>query len=467
MTSVLETIVANKKLEVAAGKYQSLDGPITKSKRSLKDSLMSRAPGLILECKSASPSKGLIAKNYQPAQLAKSYQPFAAGVSVLTDEKYFQGNMNHLKTVTQTTHLPVLCKDFVISKEQIICARSYGADAILLMLSVLTNALYIDLAEQAKLLDMDILTEVHNEQELDRAIQLDAMIIGINNRDLGTLKIDMATTARLASKVPKHCLMISESGYSSNQQINNAFSNKRSPDGFLVGSHLSASDNTDLALRGLLFGQIKICGLKHIEEAQAAFDNGASYGGLIFSKKSPRYIEPDEALELTKVPLQWVGVFTELVLDNSDEDIPSISRRLKLKAVQIHCSASEQQLSDLRARLPDDCEIWLLVRVNQNTLSASQVLLTSPSVQRFLLEPEGKLAGGNGTSFNWDLLQSLNLDKNKIVLAGGINPDNILEAHKTAASIIDVNSGVEDRPGVKSATKIAHLFKQLLPGKKL
>ncbi len=460
MSSILEKIIANKKLQVESGYYRIEDNHLISSTRSLYQSLLSKKPGLILECKAASPSKGVIVSDYQPQKLAKIYQTFAAAISVLTDEKYFNGAMSHLKQVSESTDLPVLCKDFFISKEQILSARKHGADAILLMLSVLDDEQYSRLATQAKLLDLDVLTEVHNEEEMERAIGLGAKIIGVNNRNLGTLEIDMQTTARLADKVPTSSLLISESGYSTREQLLQAFKGTTTPDGFLVGSYLSAAKNTSLALRELIFGKVKICGLTAVKDAQHAFQAGAIYGGLIFAENSPRKVNLMKAKVLvTSVPLNWVGVFTE----TDNHIIVALAEELRLTAVQLHFNIDIAQRDQLRQLLPKECQIWQLIRVDESPIKLQSKLLETGSVQRYLIEPEGKLAGGNGQQFNWSILKNPNLDHSKLILAGGVNPENILEASAYGTSIIDVNSGVELSPGKKSTKKISQLFKQLIP----
>jgi indole-3-glycerol phosphate synthase/phosphoribosylanthranilate isomerase len=461
MSSVLDKIVENKKLEVAAGKYHQETNDLPSSTRSLYESLLTRKPGFIFECKAASPSKGLIATNYQPAKLAQQYQPFAAAISVLTDEKYFQGSLSHLKAVSETTNLPVLCKDFFISKQQVLSARANGADAILLMLSVLDDEQYQSLATQAQLLSLDVLTEVHDTTELERAIALGAKIIGVNNRNLGTLEINMNTTAELSKNIPVDCVLVSESGYTDRNQLLKAFENDREPNGFLVGSHLSAAEDTGLAIREFIFGRVKICGLTSVEDAQVASEQGAYYGGLIFSENSPRFISDLDAQQLTgAVPLKWVGVFTQ----TSNEFILEKVKNLKLAAVQIHFDCDYKQLLELKLSLPQGCEIWLLVRVDKSTISLTEIMSLNKVADRILIEPSGQLAGGNGISFDWGLLANKSLDLKKTILAGGLEPLNINQARKTGAAILDVNSGVENLPGQKSFTKISKLFKQLLPG---
>ncbi|MDN5971343.1 MAG: bifunctional indole-3-glycerol phosphate synthase/phosphoribosylanthranilate isomerase, partial [Enterobacterales bacterium] len=196
--TVLNRIVRDKAVWVEARQSQqpleSFRGSIEPSSRSFYDALAGNRTAFILECKKASPSKGVIRENFNPVEIATLYRDFAAAISVLTDEKYFQGDFDYLRQVSSTVHQPVLCKDFVISEYQIYLARHYQADAILLMLSVLDDEQYQHLAAVAHSLNMGVLTEASNEEELDRAIVLKAKVVGINNRDLRDLSIDLNRT---------------------------------------------------------------------------------------------------------------------------------------------------------------------------------------------------------------------------------------------------------------------------------
>ncbi|MBL4818789.1 MAG: bifunctional indole-3-glycerol phosphate synthase/phosphoribosylanthranilate isomerase, partial [Deltaproteobacteria bacterium] len=175
--------------------------------------------GLILECKKASPSEGLIRADFNIAEIARVYSPFAQAISVLTDEKFFQGSFGLLAQARAQVTCPVLCKDFILSPYQVYEARLYQADMTLLMLSVLDDKTYQTCAQAARKLNLDILTEVHDEQELERAVKLGAEIIGINNRDFKTLKVDLNTSRRLLSLVPKDKIKIVESGIENHDHI--------------------------------------------------------------------------------------------------------------------------------------------------------------------------------------------------------------------------------------------------------
>ncbi|VFS53419.1 Tryptophan biosynthesis protein TrpCF [Moellerella wisconsensis] len=180
--TILHTIVNDKRQALIARKalqpLSSFIDAVVPAKRNFYQALEAKHPVFILECKKASPSKGLIRADFDPATIAKTYQPYAAAISVLTDEKYFQGDFTYLQQVSDAVHQPVLCKDFFIDEYQIYLARYHQADAILLMLSVLDDEQYIALAAVAHQLNMGVLTEVISDEEVARAIKLNARVVG-------------------------------------------------------------------------------------------------------------------------------------------------------------------------------------------------------------------------------------------------------------------------------------------------
>jgi len=184
--------------------------------RSFENALRNDAPGtlgLIAEVKKASPSAGTIAKDFDPVAVAKQYN--AAGVSaisVLTDEKFFQGRLQYLPQIRQVVDVPVLRKDFIVHETQIFEAVIAGADAVLLIVAALTQDELNRLLEVAHTFQLDVLVEVHDRNELDRALATDAKIIGVNNRNLRTFEVDLHTTERLCEEVPDDIILVSESG---------------------------------------------------------------------------------------------------------------------------------------------------------------------------------------------------------------------------------------------------------------
>lgn len=310
--TVLTRIVNDKHQWVAERRQkqplESFRHKIEPSSRSFYQALTDNKAVFILECKKASPSKGLIREHFDPRAIAESYRPFASAISVLTDEKYFQGSFDYLTLVSRQVHQPVLCKDFIIDEYQIYLARFYRADAILLMLSVLDDKQYKQLSAVAHSLNMGVLTEVSNEEERVRAVALEARVVGINNRDLRDLSIDLNRTRTMAPKLPSSTIVISESGIHTYQQVREL---SQYANGFLIGSALMSEPDLDLAVRRVILGANKVCGLTRPEDAEAAYRAGAVYGGLIFVGKSPRYVDLAQANKIVQAaPLQWVGVFS-------------------------------------------------------------------------------------------------------------------------------------------------------------
>lgn len=449
-STVLGKIVADKESWIAARKAaQPLDtfqNTLVPSDRSFVNALRGKT-AFILECKKASPSKGLIREDFSPSAIAKIYGNYASAISVLTDEKYFQGDFAFLPQVRKEVSVPVLCKDFIIDPYQIYLARHHQADAVLLMLSVLNDEQYRELAAVAKSLNMGVLTEAISEEEINRAIALGAEVIGINNRDLRDLKIDLNRTRELAPLVPKDRVVICESGIYHHAQVKDL---AHYANGFLVGSSLMEEADVDMACRKLILGQNKVCGLTRPEDAKAAYAAGAVFGGLIFVEGSPRCVSVAQAGAIADAaPLNYVGVFRNA----SKETIQSVVETLELTAVQLHGDESESFIKQLRPLIPG-CQIWKAVAVTDELPDLNY------TADRILLDTKvGNQSGGTGQRFDWSLLA--NLSKEKLMLAGGINPDNIAEAVKVGCLGIDLNSGVESAPGVKDADKIQRAFAAL------
>lgn len=205
---------------------------------------------VIAEVKRASPSKGLICPDFHPAAIARHYESAGAdAVSVLTEESYFQGSSKILKQVRASSSLPILRKDFLFSHYQIYEARAIGADAVLLLASLLDETALKELKKLADSLGLACLMEAHSEQELERVLNAGAELVGINNRDLNTFRVDLGTVERLAKFVPEHCTLVSESGITSHAEMEKA--RRAGADAVLIGETLMRSKDPAETLRGL------------------------------------------------------------------------------------------------------------------------------------------------------------------------------------------------------------------------
>jgi indole-3-glycerol phosphate synthase len=220
-------------------------------RRDFRGALLARKTAIIAEVKKASPSKGLLSADFDAARIAEQYElGGAAALSVLTDESFFQGSLRNLEIARSRVSVPVLRKDFTIANSQVLEAAAHGADAILLIVAILSEREIRDFRETAKRYGMAALVEVHNRRELDVAIAAGSDVIGVNNRNLGTFEVTLETSLRLAEHIPAGALRISESG------IHDAADIARLRDAgytaFLVGEHLVTSGDPAAALRKLV-----------------------------------------------------------------------------------------------------------------------------------------------------------------------------------------------------------------------
>ena len=261
MSDVLEKICDDKRAELRARKTRLPMGRLVEQaahaapprgfEKALARAVADGRYGLIAEIKRASPSKGVIRADFDPAALARAYAAGgAACLSVLTDTPYFQGCDEHLTAARAAVELPVLRKDFMLDPYQIIESRALGADCVLLIMAALDDALAHDLEQVAFDHGMDILVEIHDEPELERALKLSSALIGINNRNLKTLETDIDTTRRLAPLVPDGRVVVSESGLNTPDDLAGmaAVGARR----FLIGESLMRETDVEAATRALV-----------------------------------------------------------------------------------------------------------------------------------------------------------------------------------------------------------------------
>jgi indole-3-glycerol phosphate synthase len=257
--TILDEIVDWKRIEVAACKRARPPADVQRAamrappSRDVISALQCPGISLIAEVKRASPSKGPLRPDLDPAALAREYEESgAAAISVLTDRRFFQGGLDDLRAVRQAVNLPVLRKDFVIDPYQVYEARAAGADLILLIVAVLGDDDLAALYALTCSLGMSALVEVHDEEELARALAADPRIVGVNNRDLRTWRVDLGTTARLRARIPDDIMVVAESGVHTPADV--AWLAKIGADAMLVGEALVRAEDVGAKVRWLLEG---------------------------------------------------------------------------------------------------------------------------------------------------------------------------------------------------------------------
>jgi indole-3-glycerol phosphate synthase len=251
---MLKEIIENKRKEVEISKknmpLSSFKDKLENSTRDFKGALSKNKLNLIAEFKRASPSKNIINKDFDIKKIIEVYNKYADCISVLTDKKFFNSSLSDLKKISELTKLPLLRKDFIIDEYQAYESRYNNADAILLIATILSKEQINDFVYIAKNYGMDCIVEVHNEEELNKILDIkDIEIIGINNRNLDTLEIDMDTTTKLADKIPKNKIIISESGISSKDDVEKI---KGKVNAILVGSLFMNSENMEEEIVSLI-----------------------------------------------------------------------------------------------------------------------------------------------------------------------------------------------------------------------
>jgi indole-3-glycerol phosphate synthase/phosphoribosylanthranilate isomerase len=446
MTDVLGRIVERKRREVAE-RLRGGPVPAGPSTRSLREALARSGARFIMEVKRKSPSGHV--SQLGVSEAVKAYARVADAISVLTDGPDFGGSLDDLRTARRLFDGPILAKDFIVDPLQVSEARAAGADAVLVMMSVLDDAGATVVLTEARRYRMDAIVEVHNEVELARAIALGAEIVGINNRDLHSLRTDLAVTERLAAGVPSNVLVIAESGIAARPDVE-----RLAPivDAFLVGSSLMAAADIHQAARSLVHGPVKLCGLTRPEDVDLAASAGATHAGFIFVPDTPRAVADARELVRTarKGAIKTVGVFR----DAATLDVVRMAEKLGLDAVQLH--GGEDTLAVRRA-LPPSVELWAACGVSNAVASCR------PGADRTLFDTVGhRGSGGSGQSFDWGVLRGRS-DLPAAFLAGGIGPHNARAASRVGAYGLDVGSSVEAVPGIKDPAKVEALLGTLRP----
>ena len=383
-----------------------------------------------------------------------AYAPVADAISVLTDGPGFGGSLDDLRQARTLFDGPILAKDFIVDPRQVAEARAAGADAVLAMMSVLTPEEARAVMAEAERLNMDVIVEVHDEEELERSLSLQPRIIGVNNRDLKTLTTNLSVTERLSPLIPAGVLAIAESGIAARNDVDRL---APSVDAFLVGSALMSASDTGQAARALVHGRVKLCGLTNAGDVALAATSGATHAGFIFAPFSARTITAGRGRMLAEVArdagLKSVGVFRDAPV----AEVIKVADEAALDVVQLHGGESDEQIAELRMHLPAQVEIWAACPVN------GTAPLRRQGADRSLFDTvrDGK-AGGTGETFDWSLVAGRD-DLPGAFLAGGIGAANARAAAAVGAYGLDIGSRVECAPGIKDPEKVEALFAELRP----
>ncbi|WP_283650976.1 indole-3-glycerol phosphate synthase TrpC [Ileibacterium valens] len=391
------------------------------------------SPALICECKKASPSKGVICDNYDPGFIARAYQEAKAdAISVLCENSGFQGSVLDLKAVCQNVSIPVLRKDFITDPYQVKEAFVYGADAVLLIVSILDDQqlkVFLDLCLK---LHLDALVECHDLSEIRKAIQAGARIIGVNNRNLKDFSVDCSNSLNLRNQVPDSILFVSESGFTSPTDIEIALANQ--VDAVLIGEALMKSDDKiqkirelkglvpsslyEKKLNGLNLKKatpfIKLCGIQTKEDVDLINQYHPDRIGFILAPRSRRSVSIKQAQELSNFLDPTIEI-TAVFLKPDDEDcLQAVSFANR---IQIHQPKDPEQICRLKQKIKIPVIEAFGIRSSQDLEAASRSV-----ADEILLDAS---CPGSGKSFNWNLLKDYD---RPFILAGGIDSSNIQQA---------------------------------------
>jgi indole-3-glycerol phosphate synthase/phosphoribosylanthranilate isomerase len=446
----LDEILARKREEVREAKtrvpLEALRDQLAGAPRVRNLSL--RGTGVIAEVKRASPSAGAIAPGADAVAQAKRYAAAgAAAISVLTDGPGFGGSLDDLRAVRAAVDVPVLRKDFVVDEYQLFEARAAGADLILLIAAALDDESMVRCLDLAAALDLGALVEVHDESELQRV--QGAALIGINNRNLRTFQVDLATSERLLPLLRRTQTGVVESGIRTPADARRL--GRAGAAGFLVGEALMRAEDPGALLRDLRGAaatsfQVKICGITTPEDAEAAVRAGADAIGLNFWPESKRRVSLDQAARIAAVVpsrVRLAGVFVNADLRTIEHALATVP----LSAIQLH----GDEPPELSAQIP----AAVIRSIPISAATAFDRARQYPAAA-FLLDAPAKGYGGAGEPFDWSLAGSArDRLQRPIVLAGGLTPENVAEAiRRVRPDGVDVASGVESAPGRKDPERL-------------
>ncbi|OWZ12970.1 Tryptophan biosynthesis protein [Phytophthora megakarya] len=542
MGNILEEIAAQRRLDVAAAQQvvsaEQLAKKIERTEAVYGSTLRVlerlNAPtkegwsniALAAEFKRASPSKGDIATELNLREQVRAYAESGASmISVLTEPKWFKGSLDDMmaarEVVEGRSERPaILRKDFIIDVYQLLEARAYGADCVLLIVALLSQEQLIELIDATHNLDMCALVEVNSVQELDIALAAKARLIGVNNRDLRTFKVDMNTTARVANAIRERGLSLGRDGVTLfalsgiRSHVDVIKYEKCGARGILVGEYLMKSGDIATTVKDLLqnvtrhseLGDLpllpplaKVCGITTVEYALSALRNGANMIGIIMAEHSPRYVRVEEAKAIAKAVREYgertgpivpdilnanldgqsdwfhrnvvalreacsraplvVGVFA----NKSAAEMNAAAEEIGLDLVQLHGDEGFEICYDVK--YPTIRALHLPDTTLSDGVDAEAILqqVQEGFANYILLDTTMKgQQGGTGVAFDWKIAAIFTHARIPCLMAGGLTPENVVKALSIGHPVgVDVSSGVEVKgsPGVKDLDKVAAFLK--------
>ncbi len=463
--SILAEILAARRRRLAAGELAPRGtAEIPSDGAGFLAALRAGGPRVIAEIKHRSPSAGTILSGERrswpfeppdgPARMgpairavARAYRRGgAAAISVVTEPDFFGGDLGWLPEVKRVSGLPVLMKDFVVDETQLDLALSLGADAVLLIVAALDDVTLTRLHAAARERGLAVLVEAHDEEEIGRALEAGAEVVGLNARDLRTFRVDLDRIVALGRRLPSRVVRVAESGIHSPADAERLAA--AGFDAFLVGESLLRSGDPARALRTLRSEgatEVKVCGVTREEDLVAAEELGADWIGLNLSSRSPRQVSVQRARTLREASRFAKGIVA-VVAGSSVAQAQAIVGEVRPDALQWHDDFSA------RTGLDVPVPVWQAVRVGKDSLGEAAAW---PADVLLLDAAHVSLAGGTGETWDWRLLSHFPAER-KVFVAGGLSPENVAGAIAVCSpSGVDVASGVESGPGIKDSTKLA------------
>lgn len=463
---ILDVIVEDKlkrlpehKQKISEEKMKELALSSTRKSNGFYEALKKDGLSVIGEFKKASPSHGIMDNKIDLVERIRQYSESADAISCLTEEDHFNGSTEYLKQIRSMTELPIIRKDFIIDPYQVYEAKVIGADAILLIAAILDDDKFKELYDLAYSLGLDVLCEVHDEEEMKRMLALDVKIIGINNRNLKTFEVNLETTKKLSDMVTDDMrkagkILVSESGVSDTDDIK--LLARSHADALLIGTVLMEAvkpcelisefkcvydnecEKEELAGKDKKT-EVKICGITDEADARLLIKYGADYGGMVvFYPKSKRDITIDEAGKLVEI-LKKSDIKTVAVTVSPDIGQLKQIQEKGFDYIQIHGELYEDVYNE--SRIP----IIRAVNIGEDDIEDIKIRISEAAdkdkVVGILLD-----AGipGSGKTFDWNSVKELELKEKKLFLAGGLNSSNVAAAVKCAMpDVVDISTGVE------------------------